>query len=227
MESVMAQYSAIQKCRSDDVSIAVAHPAAGKRWIAASDLLHGTVIVGAVALMLATGGCGGSPPGASYRPDLTDVEMMALRGDPYARAALTPAQRQRVNADQASHPASAPSPPTWGRDTANFAMGAGAGYLLGSTTSGAQASATVTTGAATEEAEALAPEAAEVDETGAGVRDAAAVGEADAAVGESATAGEVATAGEAAEIGTAVGEAAEGAGLLETLVEGCIFVFCR
>ena len=67
----------------------------------------------------------GSPP-QSYGPGLNGVEMGALQGNPYAIASLTPVQRQRVSAYQASHPGTAP---TWGRDTVNVAMGAGAGYL--------------------------------------------------------------------------------------------------
>jgi hypothetical protein len=164
---------------------------------------------------------------------LSGIEMMAVRGDPYARAALTPMQRQRVGAYQASHPASAP---TWGRDAANLAMGAGAGYLLGSTTSAARTGAAVTTGAATEAAATLAPEAVEVGvaETGAAVRSAAAVEEVGTAARGAAVAGEVGAAargavavGEAVELGAAATEAVEGAGLLEMLIEGCIFIFCR
>ncbi len=181
--------------------------------------LRGTVGAVALAMMLVTAGCGSSPPVVSDGP-LNGVEIMALRGDPYAIRALTPMQRQRVGAYQATHPAIAP---TWGRDAANLAMGAGAGYLLGSTTSAARTGAAVTTGAATEAAATLAPEAAEVGvaETGAAVRNAAAVGEVGAAVGEAATIGE------AAEVGVVATEAVEGAGLLETLIEGCILIFCR
>jgi hypothetical protein len=206
-----------------------AHPIAATSLNSVVKSSQGLVIGTALLAALMAAGCAASsPPAASYGPDLTGVEMMALRGDPYARAALTPMQRQRVGAYQASHPASAP---TWGRDAANLAMGAGAGYLLSSTTSAARTGAAVTTGAAT-----LAPEAAEVGvaETGAAVRGAAAVEEVGTAARGAAVAGEVGTAargavavGEAVEIGAAATEAAEGAGLLEMLIEGCIFTFCR
>src|SRR4051812_45633686 len=116
MGSAMAQYISIQSCLS------------------ARNLLQGGAIVGALTAMLATGGCVVSPPFMSDGPGLNGVEMMALRGNPYAIRALTPMQRQRLNAYQASHPAPAPSS-TWGRDAMNVAMGAGGGYLLGSTSS--------------------------------------------------------------------------------------------
>jgi hypothetical protein len=154
----MAQSSTIQKRRLADASVAVAHPAAVEQRNAASDLLRGTMIVSAFAALLATAGCGASPPVMSGWPGQDWAGIMASRGDPYARAALTPAQWQRANTYQPSRPVNVPSAPPWGQDTTNLAMGAGAGYLLGRTTSGAEASAPVTTGAATGGAATIAPE---------------------------------------------------------------------
>lgn len=141
---------------------------------------------------------------------------MGLRGDPYARAALTPEQWPRANAYLPSRSVNVPSAPPWGRDTANLAMGAGAGFLLGSTTSGAAATAPVTTGAATEGAVAIAPEVAPV------VAPEVATPQVVAPAIESAITGE--------ELGAAVttegvgAEVAEGLGLLELLEGACLIV---
>ena len=165
------------------------------------------MIVSAFAAMLATAGCDSSPPVASYGPDLSGIETMALRGDPYARAALTPAQRQRVNAYQASHPASAP---TWGRDAVNMGAAAGGGYLLGQTASSARATATATTEASAVDGAATAGEAA-IGDGVAAAGERAVLGEGAAAVTEGVGLGEGAA---AVTEGIELGEILEGACLL-------------
>jgi hypothetical protein len=114
----MTQYSSMQNC----------------------NLLHRVLLGGAVVAMFATAGCVSSPPPPPMGADLNSVEMSAVRGDPYARRALTPMQQRRVATYQASHPEITP---TWTRDAGNLAMGAGAGFLAGRSWSDARAAKTI------------------------------------------------------------------------------------
>ena len=82
---------------SADASCRRAHPAAAMPVSTAAISSQGLMIVSAFAATLATAGCGAVPPVMSGWPGQDGAGMLAWRVDPYARAALAPAQWQRAN----------------------------------------------------------------------------------------------------------------------------------
>jgi hypothetical protein len=117
-------------------------------YISPADLLHQTVIVGALGVMLAMAGCAESPPATSNGTALTAVEMAAARGDPFFIPRLTPMQQQRVIAYRNTHPDVTSS---FAQDTVPVLMGAGAGYMLGNTPAAARPGPAAGTAATTAE----------------------------------------------------------------------------